>query len=886
MASSPGPLLRVLLFLINAGRWLAPASRRREWRRQWRADLWHESQWLRRHPRGIAGSASLVGRAAGAWRHALWLRQLERISHDLRYGWRLMLRQPGFTAIAVLTIGVGIGANVVVYSWVEAFLRRPIAGAVDPDRLMLLDGMTGTRNSMVISHPDFRDYRARQPEGVAGIIAYTMLAMNMRSGDEPQRVWGQLVSGNYFEVLGVRAARGRTFVPEEDSTPNGSAVAVISHALWERRFGADPNIIGRTIALNGHAFTVIGVSAPGFRGTEPFLGLDIWVPLAMQPTLMSVDRLSARRAAWLQTMVRLEPGVDPDHVQPRFDQVARDLAATYSENQGRGVRLYRLHEAPGRAGAVVLPGMTVMMGLAGVVLLIACANVASLLLARAVGRQRETAVRLALGAGRRRVLQQLVTEGALVAAAGGIAGVAIAYATKPLMHALVPPLPIPVVLDPPIDGAVMVFAIALTAISALAFGLAPALHASGASVVQALKAAAPSISTSRNPARLRQALVVAQLSASIVLLVSASLFMRALQHAYTIDPGFSTRAGLAATIDLTPGGYDAPRGRAFFTDLLARVREVRGVDAASLTTRLPLIYWSHENLTIAVDGYTPAPNEEINVDSSRVGTDYLKAMGIALLAGREFSDRDVAGAPLVGIINATLARRYFGGRNPLGGVVRAGGRAIEVVGVAGDGKYTWITEESRPFLYLPLQQWYRPNVELIVRTHGDPTAVVSAVQQRVRTLDANMALFDVRTIADHLRVATLLQVQITHVLGAFGALALLLATVGLYGVIATTVVQRTSEIGMRIALGATRARIVTLVLGQGLRLALVGIALGVAGAFGVATLLESMLVGVTPTDSVSFAATVAVLIAVALAAAYLPARRAAGIDAIQALRQE
>jgi predicted permease len=874
------------LFLINAGRWLAPASRRREWRRQWRADLWHESQWLRRHQRGIAGSASLVGRAAGAWRHALWLRQLERISHDLRYGWRLMLRQPGFTAIAVLTIGIGIGANVVVYSWVEAFLRRPIAGAIDADRLMLLDGMMGTRNVMAVSHPDFRDYRARQPDGIAGIIAYTMMAMSVRSGDEPQRVWGQLVSGNYFDVLGVRTARGRTFRPEEDSTPNGHPVAVISHTLWERHFGSNPDIVGRTMTLNGHAFTLVGVAAPGFRGTEPFLGLDIWVPLAMQPMLMGVERLSVRRAAWLQAMVRLEPGVDPDQVQPAFDAIARDLAATYTENTGRGVRVYPLHEAPGRAGAVALPGLTVMMALAGVVLLIACANVASLLLARGVGRQRETAVRLALGAGRRRVLQQLITEGTLVAAAGGIAGIAIAYATKPLMQALAPPMPIPVMLDPPIDGAVMVFATALTAISAVAFGLAPALHASGASVVQALKAAAPSISTSRNPARIRKALVVAQVSASIVLLVSASLFLRSLQHANTIDPGFSTRTGLTATIDLTPGGYDAPRGRAFLTDLLARIREVRGIEAASLTTRLPLIYWSHENLTVAVDGYTPAPNEEINVDSSRVGTDYLKAMGIPLLAGREFSDRDTSGAPLVGIINATMARRYFGGTPPLGGRVRVGGRTIEIVGVAGDGKYTWITEESRPFLYLPLQQWYRPNVELIVKTHGDPAAAAAAVQQTVRTLDANMALFDIRTVADHLRIATMLQGQISRVLGVFGALALLLATVGLYGVVATTVAQRTAEIGMRIALGAPRSYIYALVLGQGLRLTLIGIVLGVAGAFGVAQLVKNMLVGVTPTDSLSFAATVASLMAVTLSAAYFPARRAAGIDAIRALRQE
>jgi len=425
MKSQPGPLMRFLLFVINTGRWLAPASRRREWRRQWRADLWHEWQWLRRHPRGVVGQASLIGRAAGAWRHAFWLRghvrRLEMISHDLRYGWRLMLRKPGFTAIAVLTVGLGIGVNVMTYSWVESFLRRPIPGAADPGRLMLLDGMTGTRDSITISHPDFRDYRARRPPGVDDIIAYTIAPLSLRTDGEPQRVWGQIVSGNYFDVLGVRAARGRMFAPEEDSTPNAHSVAVISHTFWQRRFGADPSIVGRTVTLNSHTFTVIGVAADGFRGNEPFLALDLWVPLAMQPALMGVDRLSARRAAWLQAMVRLQRGVSIDRVQTGFDVIARDLAASYPENAGRSVRLYRLSQAPGRAGEVALPGLTVMMALAGVVLLIACANVANLLLARAVGRQRETAVRLALGAGRGRLVQQLITESTLVAGAGGCA---------------------------------------------------------------------------------------------------------------------------------------------------------------------------------------------------------------------------------------------------------------------------------------------------------------------------------------------------------------------------------------------------------------------------------------------------------------------------------
>lgn len=890
MKPPPGPFLCFLLFLINAGRWLAPASRRREWRRQWRADIWHEWRWLRRHPRGMAGSAGLVGRAAGAFRHAFWLRghvrRLEMISHDLRYGWRSLVRQPGFMAVAVLTLGVGIGANVMIYSYVETFLRRPIPGAADPQHLRLLDGMTGTRNGITVSYPEFRDYRERRPEGVDDIIAYTVLPMSLRTGVDAERVWGQVVSGNYFDVLGVRAAFGRTFLPEEDTSPNGHPVVLISHTLWERRFDADPSVVGRTITLNSQAFTIVGVTAAGFRGSEPFLALDIWAPMAMQPALMAGDRLSTRRSAFLQAMARLKPDADIVRAQAGFDAVARDLAATYVESQGRSVRLYGLHEAPGRAGAVVLPGLTVMMALAGVVLVIACANVANLLLARAVGRQRETAVRLALGAGRRRVVQQLITESALVALAGGVAAVAMAYATTPLFQALVPPLPLPVVNEPSINGAVLVFTLVVTALSALVFGIAPALQGSTAAVVGVLKSSAPSLSASRRRAWMRQFLVVAQVSASLVLLVSASLFTRSLRNAQTLDPGFSTRTGLAATLDLTPAGYDVTRGRAFFADLLARVREVPGVTAASLTTRLPLIYWSLESRTIGVDGYTPAANEEINVDSSRVGAEYLKTMGVALVGGREFTDRDVAGAPDVGIVNETLAERYFGGRSPIGGRVRIGPRTIEVVGVARDGKYTWITETPRPFLYLPVQQWYSPSVELVIRTADDPGLVVPAVQQAVRGLDPNMSLFAIRTLADHLKLATLLQGQITQVLGAFGVLALLLATVGLYGVIATTVAQRTPEIGMRMAIGASRGTIIALVLRQGLRLTLIGVAVGVAGALGVTRLFRSMLVGVTATDSLSFAATIALLATIAVVAAYIPARRAARIDVLEALRQE
>ena len=453
MSSRKGPLLRLLLAIIDTGWWLAPPSRRREWRRQWRADILHEWQWLARHPRGVGDRASLLVRAAGALRHAFWLRlhvrSLEMITQDLRYGWRLMVRKPGLTAVAVLTLGLGIGANASVYSWIESGLRRPLPGVADPGRIVVLDAITGTRDTIALSYLEFVDYRARKPAGVDDIVAYTLVPMSLRTGDESQRVWGQLVSGNYFDMLGVRAAIGRTFAPDEDRTPGRYPVVVLSHRFWQRRFGGDPNIVGSTVTLNGHAFTVIGVADPAFRGNEPFLSMDLWVPMMMQPAIMAGDRLTARGSTFLQSMVRLKRGATIARVQADLDVIGRDLAATYAEDKDRSVRLYEIWRAPGRSGAAMLPGLTVLMAFAALVLLIACANVANLLLTRALNRQRETAVRLALGASRRRLVQQLLTESALLATAGGVAGVVIAYWTGHLMTRLVPPMPIPLVIESP-----------------------------------------------------------------------------------------------------------------------------------------------------------------------------------------------------------------------------------------------------------------------------------------------------------------------------------------------------------------------------------------------------------------------------------------------------
>jgi len=885
-------MLKFLLAIINAGRWLAPPSRRKEWRRQWRADLAHEWRWIEQRESGIGARAGLVARVAGALRHAFWLRmhvrRIEMITQDIRYGWRLMVRKPAFALVAVLTLGLGIGANVTMFSWTRIILQRQIRGVRDGGQLVALNGTTRSRNDLSVSYPDFLDLRERRPDSVEDLIAFTLAPMSLRTnGGEPQRTFGQLVSGNFFSALGVTPALGRAFLPEEDTAPNGHPVVVLSDSFWQRRFAGDPSIVGRTVMLNGVAYTVIGVAPPEFRGTEPYLNLDLWVPMAMQPSVTSGgNRLSVRGNSWLEVMVKLKPGATIARAQADFDVVARNLADTYPEDSGRGLKLSELWRAPSSGGPAIIGVMVIQQSVACVVLLIACANVANLLLARAASRQRETAVRLTLGASRSRLVQQLLTESTILALAGGLCGIVMSYWTKDLVRLFVPPAPLPIEMNPRLDLPVVVFALIMTGASVVVFGLVPALQGSMSSVGAALKESAGQLTASPRRARIRQTLVVAQVALSLMLLVSAGLFLRTLQNAQALDPGFSTRTGLLASIDLLPAGYDAPRGRAFFRDLLARVRELPGVEAASVATKVPLGFGGNSDMGARIDGYTPAPNEEISIYYNRVGSEYLRTMGITIVAGRDFTDLDTADRPDVVIVNETVVRRYFSGRDAIGGRIRLGNRTLEVVGVARDGKYSSITEAPRSFMYMPVQQWYRADTVLHVKASVDPGTLVPRLHEVLRSLDSNVPLFDVRTIAEQLSIAVFTQRMVASLLGAFGALALLLATVGLYGVIAAVAAQRTPEIGMRMALGATRRDIVAMIVGQGLSLTLTGVAIGLIAALGATRLFKSLLVGVSATDAPSFAVTTILLVTVALAAAYLPARRAARIDPLQALRNE
>ena len=881
--------LRCALAWIRCLQLLVPASRRGTWRSQWRADLCHYAQWLTSSAAiaGWRGPGRLLARAVGALPHAFALRlddwSLRMLTHDLKFAWRMIVRRPAFTLVAVLILGLGIGANATIFSWVERVLLQPVPG-VDAAPLIALHGTTTARDDLSFSYPNFTELRAAKPDGIEDLIAFRGVAMNLRGDGEPRRVWGQLVTANFFDVLRVRPLLGRGFLDSEAAAIDSAPVAVISHDAWTRLFNADPGIIGRTVTLNARPFTVVGVAPAGFRGTLVGLGLDVFVPITMQRAFMSGDRLRNRGSNFLQVYGRLAPGATPERAQAALDVIAARQATEHAANEGRGIVTEPLWR-DGAAG-MLLPVMAILMAVVGVVLLIACANLAGLLLARAAGRQREVAVRLAVGASRGRLVRQFLMESALLAVGGGLAGIALATWTSGLLMALMPPTPYPIAFDTGVNLRVVGFATVTTVVTALAFGLLPALRASRPDVSSALKDAAAAAGGGAARARIRNSLVVAQVALTLLLLVCAALFVRGLTYARGVDPGFTLRNGVIAAVDLLPNGYDEARGSAFLAQLLEAVSVIPGVESATVATAMPLDIGGGSDMGVDVDGYQPAAGEEVQAYYNRVGADYFDTMGIRIVAGRALDARDVAGRQLAVVINETMARKYWKGQDPVGRTLRYGSGPATVVGVAADGKYGQLNEVPRNYLYVSLAQNFRHDGLLIVRTQAAPDSIMPLVHAEVRRLDPNLPLFDVRVVAEHMQLSVFIPRLASLILGVFGGLALLLAIVGLYSVVAFGVAQRTREIGVRLALGATRRDILSLVVRQGMRLALHGLAIGALLAAAAAQAIRSQLIGITPIDPLSFVGTATLLLTVAFAACVIPARRAARLDPVRALRTD
>jgi predicted permease len=819
---------------------------------------------------------------------------MQTLWQDLRYGARMLMKSPGFTLIAVITLSLGIGANTAIFTWLKAILLQPLPGVAESPRLVKLHTvLTKSGNRPIgISYPDYKDYRDRN--GVfSGLAVFSTQTYNLLGGDgRPERVFGSLVSGNYFDVLGVRAALGRTFAPDEDRTPGTHPVVVISYGLWQRRFAADPALIGKTIRLNQRDFTVIGVTAEGFGGAVVGLGLDLWAPIMMTPQLsLSPDILDGRASQWLSAIGRLKAGVTIEHAQANAQSIAAQLAKDYPQtNEGIGAILFTLSGEPGGAGEMA-PWLSVLMVVAGLVLLIACANVANLLLARATGRSREMGIRTALGAGRGRLVRQMLTESLLLAVMGGAGGALLAAWLSDAMSLMMPPLGFPVSLNLEWDYRVLGFALALTLLTVVAVGLIPALLATKVDPLVSIKNETGAASALVRRSRLRGALVVTQVAVSLVSLLCAGLFIRSLAEQRKTNLGFDPERALLVSMELFPNGYDDKRGGEFYRQLVAQVAALPGVESASLSNQVPpLLLGSKWSASFEIEGYTPRADERISVEGESVAPRYFQMMRIPLVEGREFTEVDDAQAASVVIVNETMARRYWGpDRSPVGSRLRRGigtNRWSTVIGVARDVKYLGPTEPGRPWIYFPHAQDYWSTMTLVARTTGDPLQALPGVRGVVRALDPTLPVFDEKTLQTHSGVPLFLDRIAVTFLSGFGLLALTLAAVGLYGVMAYSVTARTREIGIRMALGAQTGDVLKHVLKQGLALTLIGIAIGLAAAFALTRLMGSLLFGVSPNDALTFALVSLSLAAVALLACYLPARRATKIDPLAALRHE
>ncbi|MGC2831470.1 MAG: ABC transporter permease [Candidatus Acidiferrum sp.] len=820
---------------------------------------------------------------------------MENLWNDLRYAFRMLVKSPGFTLVAVLALGLGIGANTAIFSVFNGMLWRPLP-VRDPQHLVVLAAKTRDfQFPLNLSYLDFQDYR-RLKSVFSDLVAYSPSPVNFGAQGRPERAWVDLVSGNYFSALGIEPALGRTFAPDEGWVQNKDPLVVLSYKFWQKRFGGDHGVIGQTVQVNNHAFTIIGVAPERYVGAYYFLEPDFYLPLTAMGIVdpAESDALTRRSASFLRVLGYLKPGVTPAQAMAAAQPLDHRLAQDFPDSH-KGLSLLVLPELKARPepglGGFMSTAVIVFMLLVGLVLLIACANVANLILARANGRRKEFATRVALGASRWRLARQLLTETVLLSACGGVLGMVFARWAGMALTSIHIPTDVPLRLfDLRMDWRIFSFAFLAALLTGVVAGLVPSLQASRTDLADTLKAGGRSGGSSAGHHRFRNALVVSQVAVSLLLLACAGFFIRSLQNSAHVNMGFRIDHTLLMSVDLGLQGYTEERGQQFFKQLTERVRTMPGVRDAAISSYIPMGY-DNSGVSVFPDGQVidDKSNSEVVFDDL-VQPSYFRTAGVPVIRGREFTDADSASAPLVAIINDTFAQKIWPGQDPIGKIFRTkkDGPPIQVVGLTRTGKYLFLYETPQLYVYFPLAQRYSAGANLFVYTEGDPQLIVSAVRDQIRQLDASLPVFAVTTMEAHVRYGKpLLPARLGAMLvGAFGLLGLILASVGVYGVVSYSVSQRTQEIGIRTALGAQRSNVLGMILKQGMRMALIGTGVGIVLSFLLFRGLRSVLYGVKSTDLVTLAAVSGMLLAVAFVASYVPALRATRVDPVVALREQ
>jgi putative ABC transport system permease protein len=815
---------------------------------------------------------------------------LETWIQDFRFAVRLLRKSPLFTTTAALSLAIGIGANATIFSVASAMLLRPMPGLAEADRLVDVGRVGRGAEFDTVSYPNYADIRDRVTT-LHGVFAHQIEPSPMSLGrdGEAERIYGSLVSGNYFETLGTSAHIGRLLQPDDDRIGAGNAVTVLSHDLWTSRFASDPEILGRTVSINGYPFAVVGVAPRGFQGTTVLKG-DLWVPLTMLTQAMPDRRdtlFTSRGATWLFMGARLDDGVTLEQANAELASIAAALQQEHpTTNKDMAFHAAPIATVPG-ATRMIAGFLGLLMGIVSLLLLIACVNLAGMLLARGASRTREIAVRFAIGAGPGRVARQLLTETFVLFALGGVAGLFLSKWLTALLLAVLPQLPVPLAVDITTDWRVVLFTVAVSFAAAILCGMAPALAARKTSLVTALKTA----SFDGRPARLRlrNVFVVGQVTMSLVLVVAAGLFLRALDRAASTPTGFDVENVEVVSLDLSLARLTEETGRAFARELLARSRVLPGVESATVAVDLPLDGGRMGFGSLRIPGSPAAgPDDRVRADWNIVEPGFFETLGVQLVRGRDFEPHDTLNAPPVAIVNEAFARAAWPGEDPIGRQVESdtgnGATQRTIVGVAADARFMSVAEPAQPYIYVPLMQVYQGRINLLARTSG--RTVIPEVRSLIRSMNANLPVAEALTLADVTALGTIPQRIAAAIAGTLGVVGLLLAAMGIYGVTSYAVSRRTREIGIRVALGAEGRDVMRLLLRQGMVLAGVGVVIGLGLAAAGAQVIRSLLYGVSGVDPVTFGAACALFVTVALVATWLPARRALKVDPMVALRNE